>query len=83
MNAAEIVRTIMTQVGMSQKKLATKVGLKAQQALFNKLNNKNGMRVDSFIKIMEALGYDVMVKNRVTDEMIRVEVTSCDTDMVE
>lgn len=80
MRAADIVRQIMESVGVSQKKLATKIGLKTQQSVFNILNAKQGMRIDNFIKMMDVLGYDVMVKNRVTDEMIKVEVESCDTD---
>ena len=83
MKASEIVRTILEDLGMSQKKLATKIGLKTQQGVFRILNAKQGMRIDNFIKIMNVLGYDVMVKNRVTDETIIVEVETCDTDMVE
>ena len=83
MKAADIVRQILDSVGMSQKKLATKIGLKTQQSVFNILNAKQGMRIDNFIKMVDVLGYDVMVKNRVTDEMIMVEVESCDTDTAE
>jgi antitoxin component HigA of HigAB toxin-antitoxin module len=83
MNAADIVRQGMETLGVSQKQLATKIGLKTQQSVFNILNAKQGMRIDNFIKMMNVLGYDVMVKNRVTDETITVEVETCDTDMVE
>lgn len=80
MKAVEIARKVLEEVGISQKKLATKIGVKSQQAVFNMFNAKQGMRVDNFIKIMNALGYDVQVRNRVTDETITVEVGSCDTD---
>ena len=83
MKAADIVRQVLDSVGMSQKKLATKIGLKTQQSVFNILNAKQGMRIDNFVKIMNVLGYDVIVKNRVTDETIMVEVESCDTDTAE
>ena len=83
MKAADIVRQVMDSVGMSQKKLATKIGLKTQQSVFNFLNAKQGMRIDNFVKMMNVLGYDVMVKNRVTDEITMVEVESCDTDTAE
>ena len=83
MKAADIVRQVMDSVGMSQKKLATKIGLKTQQSVFNILNAKQGMRIDNFVKMMNVLGYDVMVKNRVTDEITMVEVESCDTDTAE
>lgn len=83
MKAADIVRQVMDSVGMSQRKLAAKIGLKTQQSVFNILNAKQGMRIDNFIKIMNVLGYDVIVKNRVTDEEIPVEVEACDTDTAE
>lgn len=83
MKAADIVRQIMDSVGMSQKKLADKIGLKTQQSVFNILNAKQGMRIDNFVKMMNVLGYDVVVKDRVTDKEIKVEVASCDTDTAE
>ena len=83
MKAVEIARKILEEVGISQKTLAKKIGAKSQQAVFNMFNAKQGMRIDNFIKIMNALGYDVQVKNRVTDETITVEVEKCVTDTVE
>lgn len=73
MNAADIVRKVLGGVNMSQKKLATKIGLKSQQGVFNMLNAKQGMRIDNFIKIMDVLGYEVVVRNKVNDETIVVE----------
>ena len=83
MKAADIVRQIMDGVGLSQKKMAEKIGLKTQQSVFNILNAKQGMRIDNFVKMMNVLGYDVVVKDRVTDKEIKVEVESCDTDTAE
>ena len=83
MKAADIVRQVMDSVGMSQMKMAKKIGLKTQQSVFNILNAKQGMRIDNFVKMMNVLGYDVVVKNRVTDEEIPVEVELCDTDTAE
>lgn len=80
MNAADIVRKVLSDVGISQKKIASKIGLKTQQGFYNLLLAKQGMRIDNFVKVMDALGYDVVVKNRVTDEIILVEVSPCDTD---
>lgn len=70
--AARAVIDVMASVGISQKKLADKMGLKAQQAVFNMLNAKNGMRVDNFIKALDVLGYDVVIRNRVTDEEVQI-----------
>jgi len=72
--ATKTVTDAMNSVGLSQKKMADKMGLKAQQAVFNMLNAKNGMRVDNFIKMINILGYDVIVRNRVTDEETEVVV---------
>ena len=80
MKAAEIVKHGMKSLGVSQKQLATKIGLKTQQSVFNILNAKQGMRIDNFVKMMNVLGYDVIVKHQVTDQEIIVEVEACDTD---
>lgn len=53
---------------ISQSQLARKMGVKTQQAVFNMLKAKNGMRVDNFVKMMNALGYDVVVRERVTEK---------------
>jgi transcriptional regulator with XRE-family HTH domain len=66
--AGVIAKDALTASGVSQAKLAAKMGLKSQQALFSMLNAKNGMRVDNFVKIMDTLGYDVVIRNKVTDE---------------
>ena len=70
--AGQIARELLAASGISQKKLADKMGLKAQQAVFNLLNAKNGMRTDNFVKMMDLLGYDVIVRDKVTDEEIKV-----------
>lgn len=66
--AGQIARETWEASGISQKKLADKMGLKSQQAVFNLLKAKNGMRTDNFVKMMNLLGYDVIVRNKVTDE---------------
>jgi len=66
--AGAIARDALTAAGISQRKLADKMKLRSQQALFSMLNAKNGMRVDNFVKIMDTLGYEVVVRNKVTDE---------------
>lgn len=81
MKATELAKSIWEKSGISQKKLAVKIGVKYQQTILNMFNAKQGMRVDNFVKIMNALGYEVQVRNKVTDEIIIVtaEVESCDT----
>lgn len=78
--AGQIARDVLDATGISQKKLAEKMGLKTQQAVFNLLKAKNGMRVDNFVKMMNLLGYDVVVRNRVTDEEIHVAYEGSDSE---
>lgn len=66
--AAEIAREVVADSPISQKKIAEKMGAKSQQAVFNMLNAKNGMRIDNFVKMMNVLGFEVVVRNKVTDE---------------
>lgn len=66
--ASKLANDIWKDSGISQKRLAEKMGLKTQQAVFNMLKAKNGMRVDNFVRMMNVLGYDVVVRNKVTDE---------------
>lgn len=70
--ALQAANDIKERSGISQKKLAEKMGLNSQQAVYNMLNAKNGMRVDNFVKMMAVLGYDVIVRNRVNDEEIEI-----------
>jgi hypothetical protein len=48
--------------------LAKKLGYKTQSGVGNALSRENGMRVDVFVKMMNAMGYDVVVR-RGKDEM--------------
>lgn len=78
--AGQIAREVLEASGISQKKLADKMGLKTQQAVFNLLKAKNGMRTDNFVKMMNLLGYDVVVRNKVTDEEVFVSAEGSDAE---
>jgi len=78
--AGQIAREVLDASGISQKKLAEKMGLKTQQAVFNLLKAKNGMRTDNFVKMMNLLGYDVVVRNKVTDEEVFVAAEGSDPE---
>lgn len=78
--AGQIAREVLEASGISQKKLADKMGLKTQQGVFNLLKAKNGMRVDNFVKMMNLLGYDVVVRNKVTDEEVFVSAEGSDAE---
>lgn len=72
MKSNEVVRTVMSADGITQANLAAKMGYKTQSGVGNALSRENGMRVDVFVKMMNAMGYDVIVR-RGKDEMAVTE----------
>jgi hypothetical protein len=62
----------MSADGITQMELANKLGYKTQSGVGNALSRENGMRVDVFVKMMNAMGYDVVVR-RGKDEMAVTE----------
>lgn len=68
MKSNEVVRAVMSADGITQMELANKLGYKTQSGVGNALSRENGMRVDVFVKMMNAMGYDVVVR-RGKDEM--------------
>jgi antitoxin component HigA of HigAB toxin-antitoxin module len=62
MKSNEVVRTVMSADGITQMELANKLGYKTQSGVGNALSRENGMRVDVFVKMMNAMGYDVVVR---------------------
>ncbi len=72
MKSNEVVRSVMTADGITQANLAAKLGYKGQSSVGNALGRENGMRVDVFVKMMNAMGYDVVVR-RGKDEMTVTE----------
>jgi transcriptional regulator with XRE-family HTH domain len=69
MKSSEAIRALMGADGVSQAELARKMGYKGQSAVGNALARENGMRVDVFIKMAQAMGYEVVVR-RGKDEMV-------------
>ena len=72
MKSNEVVRAVMSADGITQMELANKLGYKTQSGVGNALSRENGMRVDVFVKMMNAMGYDVVVR-RGKDEMTVTE----------
>lgn len=72
MKSSEAVRAAMKNDGLSQANLAAKCGYATQSGIGNALNRENGMRVDIFVKMMNAMGYDVVVR-RGKEEMVVTE----------
>lgn len=59
--------------GLNKSKLAEQMGLSRPQVLINQMNRKTSMRTETFVKIANALGYDVVLKDRNSGEEIVVE----------
>ena len=72
MKSNEVVRAAMKADGISQANLAAKLNYKTQSGVGNALGRENGMRVDVFVKMMNAMGYDVVVR-RGKEEMTVTE----------
>ena len=65
MTEKDVVRKAMAMRGWSQPKLATESGFKSQSNITGLLNNnKNGIRMDNFFKMMNAMGFDIVVRDK-------------------
>lgn len=63
MNEKEIIKTAMSARGYNQTMLASAAGLKRQSNVSEMLRGKS-LRVDNFVKLLDAMGFDVVVKDR-------------------
>lgn len=63
-NPVEIIRSILDQEKLNQKKLADKMGV-ARQNVSQALNrNRLCMRFDNFERMVSALGYEIIVRKK-------------------
>lgn len=62
MNEKDIVREAMKSLGWSQDTLREKLGYSAQSSVSSRLNGSS-MRVDTFVKFLDAMGYRVVVES--------------------
>ena len=60
--ASEVIKDILWWRNVTYKKLADFMGLSGASSITRVLNNKHDMRVDTFLKYCNALGYEVVVK---------------------
>lgn len=64
MEAKRIVKKAMEADGITQKELAEALGMTSQQSIGNMLARKNSMRLDNFVKIMNKMGYEIVVRKK-------------------
>lgn len=71
----QIIRDAMAAGGIKQKELADALDLSGQQAIGNMLARKTSMRVDTFVKLLDAMGYTVVVRKKLgATEEWKVEI---------
>ena len=63
MNEKEIVRDIMKTLDINQTELAERTGYKAASGISEILNRK-GMRVDILLKLVNAMGCEVVIRSK-------------------
>ena len=62
-NAAEAIRTALKQENMSQTALSDRIGL-TRQSISQSLTRATDIRVETFKKIVEGLGYEVIIRKK-------------------
>lgn len=60
MNEKDIIRAAMKTCGWTQETLAEKLGYTTQSSVSSRLNGSS-MRVDTFVKFLKVMGYQVKV----------------------
>lgn len=63
MTEKEIVRAAMNIRGFNQTMLAEKANFKRQSNVSEMLRSKN-LRVDNLVRLLDAMGFDLIVKDR-------------------
>lgn len=62
MKPQEILKEAMTAEKVTQKAMADAMDLKSPQAIGNILYRENSVRVNSFVKMLNLMGYEVVVR---------------------
>ena len=65
MKAQEVITSAMKAGNVTQKELATALGFKSQQAIGNIVTRNQGVKVDIFVKALEVMGYEVVVRKKI------------------
>ena len=75
MKPQEILKEAMDNERVTQKAMADAMGLKSPQAIGNILYRENSVRVSSFTKMLNLMGYEVIVRKKLGEsEEWRVEL---------
>ena len=63
MTSKEVAKAVMKEARLSQAEVAVRAGFKGQTNIATMLRSRN-MRVDSFVRVLNACGYDLVAKSR-------------------
>ena len=64
MTGKEIVRAALVKSGISQMKLSEILGYSKRTSVGSILNKNNSLRTDVFVRWLDALGYEVIIRNK-------------------
>ena len=65
MTEKQVIREVLNLRGWSQQRLAEEAGFKSQSNIAGLLNNNaKGMRVDNFFKLLDAMGCEIVVRDK-------------------
>lgn len=73
MNIETIIKEIIAKKGYTQKSLAAKLGYEHASGVSEKLRRKGGMRLDTFIKILNAMECEVVIRSKTNRDEWRVD----------
>ena len=62
MKYSEVLRTAMIMDGITQEQMARRLCFKSHSALSNAAGRKTGMRIDLWIRAMNAMGYQIVAR---------------------
>lgn len=68
MKPNEIIKEIMKLRGFSNQSLATKLGKSTASAVSTKLSREKGMRIDTFMEMVEAMDCEIVVRSTLKDK---------------
>lgn len=72
MNEKKIIKEAMKSIGWNLQQLADASGFSSAQAVSNRINSgSKGMRLDTFTRIVNSMGYEVEVRSRSRDNKNR------------
>lgn len=68
MTASELIKAVMTEKGYSCAKLAKKLGYSTPSFVSEKLRRENGMRTDWFIKMLNVMDCEIIIKDTIGEK---------------